>query len=177
MKIVPQKRCTKCGKKYARTIENFLPDKRRKDKLSSECRECHNLYYYANPSRVKNNAQRWQRQHPDKRREIVQRYNRKNRDKRAVLQRRRESRKADLRATLTDIEWENIKAEYGFSCAYCGKAWFEIDGKLQQDHVVPVPQNGEYTADNIVPACGKCNSRKNGRTPEQAGMPLLPKKT
>lgn len=78
-----------------------------------------------------------------------------------------------LPASLTTDEWENILAEFNYSCAYCGKAWFEIKGVLEQEHVVPVAQGGGYTADNIVPACRGCNAHKKHRTPEQAGMPIL----
>lgn len=89
--------------------------------------------------------------------------------------RRRKMRKRALPATLTQTEWEQILADYRYSCAYCGKAWFEIEGKLHKEHVIPVDQGGGYTADNIVPSCAKCNFKKRNKTPEQAGMKLLPK--
>lgn len=42
------------------------------------------------------------------------------------------------------------------------------------DHVVPVSQGGAATLDNLVLACVPCNQHKQDRTPEQAGMRLLP---
>jgi 5-methylcytosine-specific restriction endonuclease McrA len=54
-------------------------------------------------------------------------------------------------------------------CRYCGSS----EG-LTIDHVVPVAANGDDSADNLVVACKTCNSRKGGRTPEQAGMKLMP---
>ena len=42
------------------------------------------------------------------------------------------------------------------------------------DHVIPVQQGGMGTIDNIVLACTRCNELKGPRTPEQAGMRLLP---
>lgn len=55
------------------------------------------------------------------------------------------------------------------TCAYCG-------GRRGRgntvDHVIPRCQNGETSWTNCVAACGKCNSDKKGRTPQQAGMRL-----
>ncbi len=52
-------------------------------------------------------------------------------------------------------------------CAYCGRGGTTID------HVVPQCQGGRSTWDNLVTACSRCNNVKDGRTPEQARMPLL----
>jgi len=58
----------------------------------------------------------------------------------------------------------------GARCRYCGRA----DAALSIDHVVPRCQGGSDSADNLAVACRRCNSRKNGRTPAQAGMVLQP---
>ena len=55
-----------------------------------------------------------------------------------------------------------------FSCQYCG-----AKGDLTFDHVIPRSRGGRTTWQNIVAACGPCNLKKGGRTPQQAGMPLL----
>lgn len=80
---------------------------------------------------------------------------------------RRRSRRRGLPATLTHSQWEAIKAAYGHCCAYCGQP----SQRLTQDHVIPLSKGGGYTAENIVPACRSCNSRKNNRIP-----PLIPAK-
>jgi 5-methylcytosine-specific restriction endonuclease McrA len=65
----------------------------------------------------------------------------------------------------------NIYARDGHTCQYCGE---EFDSEaLSFDHVVPVAQGGQRTWENIVSACVACNSRKDNRTPAQAGMRLL----
>ena len=38
---------------------------------------------------------------------------------------------------------------------------------------MPLSKGGRDTWENVVSACFHCNSRKGGRTPQQAGMPLL----
>ena len=56
-------------------------------------------------------------------------------------------------------------------CLYCG-----CDGRrhsLTRDHVLPTSKGGKDVWENVVSACIHCNSKKGGRTPQQAGMPLL----
>lgn len=67
----------------------------------------------------------------------------------------------------------NIFTRDGFKCGYCGEK-FETE-ELTFDHVVPVSQGGKKTWENIITACIDCNTRKEGRTPEQAKMKLLKK--
>jgi 5-methylcytosine-specific restriction endonuclease McrA len=56
-------------------------------------------------------------------------------------------------------------------CLYCGNAYAR--SSLTRDHVVPVSRGGADTWENVVTACIRCNVVKGGRTPQQAGMPLL----
>ena len=56
-------------------------------------------------------------------------------------------------------------------CLYCGKEYGRHS--LTRDHVVPISRGGRDVWENVVCACFHCNSRKGGRTPQQAGMPLL----
>jgi 5-methylcytosine-specific restriction endonuclease McrA len=56
-------------------------------------------------------------------------------------------------------------------CMYCGKEFGRHS--LTRDHVQPISKGGRDTWENVVSACFHCNSRKGGRNPQQAGMPLL----
>ncbi len=67
----------------------------------------------------------------------------------------------------------NIFARDKNSCQYCGKRY--ATSELSLDHVVPRSLGGRAIWENIVCACTKCNSRKGGRTPYQAGMKLIVK--
>ena len=62
----------------------------------------------------------------------------------------------------------NVFLRDGFSCVYCASAQ-----DLTFDHVVPRSRGGRTTWENIVAACAPCNLKKGGRTPGQAGMPML----
>jgi 5-methylcytosine-specific restriction endonuclease McrA len=67
----------------------------------------------------------------------------------------------------------NIFARDNNQCQYCGKRFPTTD--LSLDHVIPRSQGGQSTWENIVCACLKCNVKKGGRTPKQAGMTLIRK--
>ena len=54
-----------------------------------------------------------------------------------------------------------------FRCQYCGRQAENVD------HVVPKTQGGRHSWDNVVASCRRCNTRKGGRTPSQAGLRLL----
>lgn len=59
----------------------------------------------------------------------------------------------------------------GFMCMYCGTQCTEH--QLTRDHVAPLSRGGTDVWSNVVAACKSCNTRKGGRRPEQANMPLL----
>jgi 5-methylcytosine-specific restriction endonuclease McrA len=67
----------------------------------------------------------------------------------------------------------NIFARDHNQCQYCGKRYPTTE--LSLDHVIPRSQGGSASWDNIVCACLKCNIKKGGRTPKQAGLKLIRK--
>jgi 5-methylcytosine-specific restriction endonuclease McrA len=64
----------------------------------------------------------------------------------------------------------NVFTRDGFRCCYCGAK--KPMRELNYDHVIPRAQGGQTVWENIATACYACNSRKAGRTPQQAGMVL-----
>lgn len=65
----------------------------------------------------------------------------------------------------------NIFARDRYRCQYCGKKHRTED--LTFDHVLPIARGGRKTWENIVTACWRCNNKKSGRMPEEAGMRLI----
>lgn len=65
----------------------------------------------------------------------------------------------------------NLYARDSNRCQYCGKRF--ATSELSLDHVIPRSQGGGTTWENVVCACVRCNVRKGGRTPMQAGMKLV----
>lgn len=56
-----------------------------------------------------------------------------------------------------------------YTCQYCGMETVD----LTLDHVLPRHRGGRHIWDNVVSACSRCNSRKAGYTPQEAGMRLI----
>lgn len=75
----------------------------------------------------------------------------------------RHAKKLGLPATLTNPEWVEILEKYNYTCAYCK----EGNKPLHQEHWIPLSRGGGYTAENIVPACQRCNSRKHTMTGDE----------
>ncbi len=67
----------------------------------------------------------------------------------------------------------NIYARDGNRCQYCGRKF--STSELSLDHVTPRSQGGRSTWVNIVCCCTRCNVRKGGRRPAEAGMKLINK--
>lgn len=67
----------------------------------------------------------------------------------------------------------NIYARDKSHCQYCGKKF--PANELSLDHVIPRTMGGKSVWENIVCACLKCNVKKGGRTPSQAGLKLIQK--
>jgi len=73
--------------------------------------------------------------------------------------------------TRVRLNRRNLFARDGNKCQYCGKRF--KTSELSIDHVVPRSRGGHTTWPNVVCACMKCNVRKGGRTPDEAGMRLV----
>lgn len=58
-------------------------------------------------------------------------------------------------------------------CQYCQKRFPRQ--QLSLDHIQPRSRGGNDSWENVVCACLKCNVRKGGRTPQEAGMSLMKK--
>lgn len=98
------------------------------------------LYYESNKTKISERFRSWQLNNPDKVRQLNQ---------------KRKARKEALPNSLTIQEWNVTKERFNNCCAYCGE-----EKQLTQDHFHPLGKGGEYTKDNIIPACKSCNSSK-----------------
>jgi 5-methylcytosine-specific restriction endonuclease McrA len=65
----------------------------------------------------------------------------------------------------------NLFARDAHQCQYCGDDF--PPSQLSFDHVVPRSRGGKTTWENIVSCCFRCNTRKGGRTPQEAQMKLI----
>lgn len=91
-------------------------------------------------------------------RESYRKWVENNRDRRLLTTNRRRVRKMNNGGSHTLEEWQNLKAQYHFTCACCRKSEPEI--RLTRDHIVPLSKGGTDDIENIQPLCKPCNSRK-----------------
>lgn len=84
----------------------------------------------------------------------------------SVIRLRRYVRRPQPRLRLTRRE---VFARDHHQCQYCGRSGQD----LTLDHVEPRHRGGRHEWENVVAACRRCNHRKAGLSPKEAGMPLL----
>jgi len=69
------------------------------------------------------------------------------------------------------VSRRTVLARDQYTCKYCGTQTGRA--LLTMDHVVPRSRGGDTCWETVVTACGPCNRRKGGRTPDEANMPVL----
>lgn len=82
---------------------------------------------------------------------------------------KRKDRKRVRRERLKNVggshsigEWENLKAQYNWTCPSCLKKEPEV--KLTRDHIIAISKGGTDNIENIQPLCNSCNSKKSNKT-------------
>ncbi|WP_338631354.1 HNH endonuclease signature motif containing protein [Clostridium baratii] len=70
----------------------------------------------------------------------------------------RRERKKLVISNFSNDEWKYCKEYFDGKCAYCGE-----DAELTMDYVKPLSKMGNYSKDNIVPACTLCNCKKSNK--------------
>jgi len=101
-------------------------------------------YYIINRHRIRKRAKEYSKNNPEKIRASAKR----SKHKRKSLERK-------VEANFSNNQWEVCKKHFNNGCCYCGKTSY-----LHQDHFLALSKGGEYTINNIVPACSTCNSSK-----------------
>lgn len=124
------------------TIINKHMDWYEKNKMTFT--EYHKKWYEENKANVSSKAKSYREHNKEKCKVFLQRY---------------KAKKLLLPSTLTVEQWEKIKLDFNNRCAYCGS-----NKQLAQEHFVAVSKGGEYSHNNIVPACKSCNSSKSDKS-------------
>lgn len=76
------------------------------------------------------------------------------------------------KSTGKKLRFDILKRD-GFTCQYCGRHPPTV--LLHVDHIVPVVDGGEETAENLITACQDCNLGKGARPLSVAPESLLSK--
>ncbi len=150
------KRCPKCKTEKNKT--EFSKNRTMRDGLQGWCKQCcSEIPITPERTEYKN---RWRIENKDRIKDYpAWRRSERGKEARRTIQKKRKTSLRGVEATLTTDEWRETLSDYGNHCVYCNQK----SDKLQQDHIVPVSRGGGHTKDNVVPACGSCNSSKGNK--------------
>ncbi|MZK53479.1 HNH endonuclease [Clostridium beijerinckii] len=167
--------CKVCVKKYyEENKEKYRENnkeyyKNNKEKLT----ERHKKYYEENKEYYANHRKQYYKENKEKESELMKKWRqnnlkkvarcsrkwaRNNPEKTRIKNQRRVAKKKQLPSTLNEEQWINIKNYFNNRCAYCGK-----ELHLEQEHFIPITKGGEYSSNNIIPACRSCNASKHDK--------------
>jgi 5-methylcytosine-specific restriction endonuclease McrA len=168
--IIEAKKCTGCERTLEATTDNYDKAKKGYLGLFAKCKDCRMRYREENKDRLQKKAQAYYQEHKeelcekvmaysrvnsDKVKRYLRKWNQENKHKKVIYAQRREAHKRKAPSDFTIEQWDECMKTFDDKCAYCGKSKV-----LEQDHFVPLSKGGEYTKDNIVPACKSCNVSK-----------------
>ena len=145
---------------YEANHEAALAYRKNWRKANTEKQRIYNVTWLTKPgNRAKTRSwiSAWCKAHPEKMHAYYKRWAVENAD---VL---RDATRARARLyaapPFTFEDWSEILELHDHRCAYC----FCNDRPLTMDHVIAISRRREHSAENIVPACRPCNSKKKDR--------------
>jgi 5-methylcytosine-specific restriction endonuclease McrA len=140
---------------YARNRERIREQRRRKRaelpehiRLPRE-RERNRRRYLQDPRAWLAYQKRWRQRNPERSRSYVK----------AAQAKRRQASGGE---SFTAAQWLELLARHDGRCAYCGDRTL-----IEPDHRIPLVRGGSNSIGNILPACRRCNRRKNDKTEEE----------
>jgi hypothetical protein len=185
-KSCSRKRRTEYAKIYAERRKAYIIVYNETHKIERSMH--HKQYYSDNKEHIVKNSKQYREEHKEIIKEKNKIYNTKNKDRIAktvkinhdlnknkidkylkqyasenkeqfrMYSHNRKARESLLESTLTVEQWGSTKQHFDNKCAYCGK-----ESKLEQEHFIALISKGEYTHNNIIPACKSCNCSKNSK--------------
>ena len=113
-------------------------------------------YQLNNIDKISKRQKEWR----ESNKEHMKEYRIKNREPRKISQWNRRAKQTNSGGDgITLEQWEQLKADYCYLCAYCGKK-----KKLTLDHIIPIYKGGKHEIENSVPACNSCNTSKGAKS-------------
>jgi len=150
-------------KRYLKNREEILESQRLwRERNPQRKKEISATYLKKNREKI-NSKSREKNKLPEQReymRSYARRHRASNPDKYVSYTENRRIRKLMADGSHTDAEWLKRLAEFDGCCAYCGKKV----KPMARDHDIPLARGGSNYINNILPACGPCNSSKGTLT-------------
>ena len=151
-----KKHISEYNKKYYKlNIEYEIERSREWRKQNKELHKTNSKNYY---NQNKEYYKKYRELHKQKHSEYIKKYNKQYPEVSRKAYNKRQAKKRKLPYTLNVKQWNDILNSFNHQCAYCG-----IDGKLEQEHFIALSKGGEYTHNNIIPSCRRCNASKSDR--------------
>ncbi len=173
----PLRRCTKCGKEYPATTDNFYRKERGAYGLFSRCKSCHNAitkpsssqWNKDNPERAREAGRRFYQNHADQLREKKRRYLAEHPEVKRAKNHRRRARTAGAAGSYSTDDLAAIRAaqtdkQGRLRCWWCGKP---IKGTPHLDHKIALAVGGSNDAGNLCYSCAPCNQSKSVKSPAE----------
>jgi 5-methylcytosine-specific restriction endonuclease McrA len=167
------KTCTKCGQVKPANSQNYYSDKGQSSGWKPECRECtlalKRVYYQNNKERLRARSQDYRLKNPETWKKVKAGYRKRNPEKVQADRRIRYIRRfGGIHKYYTVKQMLYL---YGTDCHLCGKP-IDLQAPRQTskpgyrfglhvDHVIRLADGGDDTIENVRPAHGICNQRKN----------------
>ena len=129
---------------------------------AEKAREAMRRWRAAHPVAHRADKREYYRRHRERLLRQSARYHREHPEVRKASDSRRRSARLAGGPSYSVSEWLALVARYDGRCAYCGEP-----GPLQADHRVPLARGGTNSIENILPACGSCNTRKHVMTEDE----------
>lgn len=171
--MTDSKPCTKCKQVKPITSEFWYSDKGQSSGWKPECRDCtlaiKKLYYANNKEMLRERSRKYRENNPELWKSIKARNRRANPEKTQSHRRTRYMRRFGGNHVFYTVN--EVIETYGTHCHLCGlpvdmtapratwkKGW---EYGLQIDHVIRLADGGDDTLENVRPAHGLCNMKKN----------------
>lgn len=151
-----QKYRTKYNQKYYKVKQDQILQQKKKYYISNK--EKIKKYKENNKNRLSLLRKNRYKLNRDRELQRTKLWRQNNKEKTRIYCQEYRAKKNGLPATLTVDQWNETKEYFNNRCVYCGK-----EKSLAQEHFVPLSKGGEYTHNNIIPACRSCNSSKNNK--------------
>lgn len=130
-------------------------------------------YYLEHRDTYKARDKKWRSKNPDKAREIYRRYERRHPEIRQLKESRRRALELNAPGLYTVKQWKDKVAYHGYKCFYC-KIILTYTKKqsntVTQEHRIPLSRGGSNWPANLVPACLRCNLKKNKKKPNEFSL-------
>jgi len=147
--------CSVCREE--KIYNDFYKSKYSKDEHTSRCKKCEatvkRMSFQNNPL--------WLKAHKEYQKRYRKKYYSTQKGKliNVLNCQRRRNRRNQLETSFNEESWMKLLDLFDHRCAYCGE-----EKELQHEHFIPLSKDGEYTINNILPACQFCNISKHSKS-------------